>query len=957
MNKVSWYLRFWCVSALWLGLACQAPDDKDLIGALSQPIAGQFDGIDWSIDAPWRLEPPYGKVPITVTFHDIAANVPGLGQFCGLRIAEIADSESTTVVSHISPGEFHELESRAAWTPDSEAPVNRDGGEYFHRLVRRWKGEALGNITTLGDTSEWNGTYLYAPRKAGVAGTDLRLQVTAFVESFGRPCPRLDYYHMDNLDGRMEEVNGPSGTHLYVNVLQVRYGNALPRFDANWVYGDLHYHSEGTDNEGEAGTSYRAAIQSMKALGLDFLFATEHASDSVQMTGLGEAFITDLPDFDLPFWSHIEEHVLDLLNPVPTLEFGERRDMDLQRFTILHDVLNAPDGVNQQVLSDGTRRTPQIFLGGEVDVIPELSQAEASSGDIAYGNRKFYDWQLACYLSFRGFAANCGNPSELLVETGEPGRHKLLDMQGPLWTTFYSRQHLVHLPFDPGRSDAFVSSHTSHFGGAQRRLKDVLCQDYVLGGAQQKPPFTECVPETAARPSKGYAFLAHPVAAASGVDLGRLGPDIVPYSEIQLKTAFDSEYVLGLQLWNEDERAYTELGPLPALGRFPMRTVNPGIDFGATFFPSLWSWSEKRDDSQRGSLHNGAATWDKMLLWGVDPSKRPAWVPAGEPRKVLMAGGSDAHGDLNYRRLGYMVGWIAAVDTAIGKPRNLVNVGPTRPKSLTGVSGTLGATIDQTQVVDALRSGEFSITDGPALRIAIDQNQDGLIGTTDVPMGGFLANARTSLRLVVEWKSTDEFGPVTSIDLYVGAHASGHAGVVYAPLNHGVRSIKDPSGGLSLSYIDTAGKSHSTLRDGYLLDPTPGGVLRINPANLLSITERFDPVKVRKIQMSGRAVVILNRADFPVWERRCVTTTEIVREGYVDDFGRYIKPVVATRTKCTAEDLDSAERIYVRGFARSSSSLAVAGNLKPGILLERYAFSNPVWASFSTLLFSLPVKL
>jgi hypothetical protein len=85
----------------------------------------------------------------------------------------------------------------------------------------------------------------------------------------------------------------------------------------------------------------------------------------------------------------------------------------------------------------------------------------------------------------------------------------------------------------------------------------------------------------------------------------------------------------------------------------------------------------------------------------------------------------------------------------------------------------------QEQVIAALRAGRFSVTDGPALRIAIDQNGNNTIDAGDVQMGGIVhlhdtlpLSGPTPLKVLVEWLSTPEFGPVTKIDLYVGTHAN-----------------------------------------------------------------------------------------------------------------------------------------------------------------------------------------
>ena len=105
----------------------------------------------------------------------------------------------------------------------------------------------------------------------------------------------------------------------------------LPKFDAGWAYGDLHYHSQGTDNDGESGYSYRGTLQAMGAMGLDFTFATDHASNSVA-DRLGAP--------------HIRAGELVL----PDARAG-LRDMSPDRFAFNLDVLNGPLGGNRQVTS------------------------------------------------------------------------------------------------------------------------------------------------------------------------------------------------------------------------------------------------------------------------------------------------------------------------------------------------------------------------------------------------------------------------------------------------------------------------------------------------------------------------------------------------------------------------------------------------------------------------------
>ena len=56
--------------------------------------------------------------------------------------------------------------------------------------------------------------------------------------------------------------------------------------------------------------------------------------------------------------------------------------------------------------------------------------------------------------------------------------------------------------------------------------------------------------------------------------------------------------------------------------------------------------------SMEWTLHHGLKEWDDLLMRGITPSQTASlsWLPPGEPRRLFIAGGSDAHGDLNYHR-------------------------------------------------------------------------------------------------------------------------------------------------------------------------------------------------------------------------------------------------------------------------------------------------------------------
>ena len=204
-----------------------------------------------------------------------------------------------------------------------------------------------------------------------------------------------------------------------------------------------------------------------------------------------------------------------------------------------------------------------------------------------------------------------------------------------------------------------------------------------------------------------------------------------------------------------------------------------------------------------------------------------------------MAGGSDAHGDLNYRRTGYLIRNEKINDAALGKPRNLVQVGaPAGPLLPRGGSLAPVAVHSQEQVSEALADGRFSITDGPALRIAVDLDHDGVIDDGEPTMGDVVTLDPTrSLPLLVEWKSTPEFGPVTRIDLYVGARSSQvdlgsaeHAiGRTYAPPIPGVfhHSIPGVVDGMPTPDPVVEDPPYNRMNDNYWEDPT--GSLRFVP--------------------------------------------------------------------------------------------------------------------------------
>ena len=200
-----------------------------------------------------------------------------------------------------------------------------------------------------------------------------------------------------------------------------------------------------------------------------------------------------------------------------------------------------------------------------------------------------------------------------------------------------------------------------------------------------------------------------------------------------------------------------------------------------------------------------------------------------------------------------------------------------------------------------MRDGLFSSTDGPALRILIDKNRNGVIDAGDVPMGGIVdLNGEATLPLLIEWKSTTEFGPLSDLQLYVGVQSGGGIddrwGRVYAPKGHGPQSEGIASSNVVSSYVSN-GRSYAAMADNYWIDPT--GLLT---------------VPIPAPGLSGLAKVDLPIAAF--------------------------EPSEKSKTPA---------RLYVRAFAQTAQKNQSACwnnpiEVRKGACIRRYAFTNPVWA-------------
>jgi hypothetical protein len=882
-------------------------------------IASVEGSIEAAVDAPWRLEPMlaggpgdatdvYPDIPIVISVHDAAQQEDSdvaldVGRFCGVSIKEFANGilpsqgvdpthnpdyqfrDHAIFIAATSP-RVREIEVSGPWPATTAGAIGAS-------LCRQWAGEDCTLQRELAPTVEWHATVMYTPSQFDPFswfpyrnGDDVHLEVTAVFAPRGRACPSIMGHYQQPAQDRL--ALDSHGFHSVGGRLDIHLGEApLPRFDDGWVYGDLHYHAQGTDNEGESAYAHRPVLQAMRAIGLDFAFATDHASDSPdgQVTDADDIYIDNVTLPGPHFLEEIAESILRDLNlgiPLQTY-VSAARDMHETRYRFLVEHLNAPGvGANAEVLkvAGGPAFAPQLFQGGEVDVVPEVSAEEARRGALIYGYDTEYRFNDACFdippmiAALQNWSSYQLCAHGLTNATFDPNRFTVNDIQ--IFTDqYHARQHLLHLPTS-GAVNTFVSGRTSLYGGATRALSELLEHDYN-------------------QDRKGVVFLAHPADAAMGRQLGRLGPDIVPYSRVQLETAFGAEAVLGLQLWNEDYRHTENLG-----------------------------W-------QYGQLLLGAQAWDRMLQWGLQDIRTRGlrWLPTGEPRRVFAAGGSDAHGDLNYRRLGRRGGLDGIEDTAIGKPRNLVFVGE-REQVVTDGEVTVGA-VSQQQVTTALRAGNFSVTDGPIVRIVVDTNLNGEVDDTDVPMGGVSVSSSGQLPLVVEWRSTHEFGLVEDIAIYLGV-SDGERTLTYASPYHGVRPAGFAAQAPDKVYRDPSGVEYTSLTGGYMLDPTGALFIRIPVAEGLR----------------GRRAVVLDLARFPVatlheqpgQPGKCVPNVYCNKPNTVDLCEEVCEPDEPPTLTFSAPQVPA--RTYARAFVRTR--VVQVDPCPSDQCVRRLAYSNPVWS-------------
>jgi len=237
--------------------------------------------------------------------------------------------------------------------------------------------------------------------------------------------------------------------------------------------------------------------------------------------------------------------------------------------------------------------------------------------------------------------------------------------------------------------------------------------------------------ETESDSNNVLAFAAHP---SDTTDIFGVG-DIRVWSDTNFQTAMKFQNFYGLEVWNTRKTmSSTPGGNLDHIN--PFTGANGG-----------WITKESEGDSGNHFLPNLEAAISKWIIL-LENNLNPI-------RKVVINGGSDAHGDLNYfSNMGFNLERLDTNDNAIGKVRTLVYA-PEHNKN---------------SVLDALQNGNSIITDGPTLLIGVDVNNDEKLVRKegDFIIGDIIPVQNPDvIPLMISWQLYNNI-PIQTINIYMG---------------------------------------------------------------------------------------------------------------------------------------------------------------------------------------------
>ncbi len=217
----------------------------------------------------------------------------------------------------------------------------------------------------------------------------------------------------------------------------------------------------------------------------------------------------------------------------------------------------------------------------------------------------------------------------------------------------------------------------------------------------------------------GFAYAAHPTNDEDPwytyyfeqiVGIGAL----MKWNDSNYNQAFSYIRFKGLQIWNERNTFERNVSS---------SNVNP--------FP--WTDGSDKSGEYKAKLDEGIDIWENKLLTNLNPL-----------RKLFLSGGSDAHGDFNYRTYKKAGVDLYATNSAFAKVRTVAYA---NSKS-------------EDAILKAFRKGHTFVTDGPAAIFSIDFDGDGnfetILGDSVFLPPKYYNEDVTKIR--IDWKNTDEFG-------------------------------------------------------------------------------------------------------------------------------------------------------------------------------------------------------
>ncbi len=254
------------------------------------------------------------------------------------------------------------------------------------------------------------------------------------------------------------------------------------------------------------------------------------------------------------------------------------------------------------------------------------------------------------------------------------------------------------------------------------------------GTVGERPVFPNVPDGLAEVGGGGFAFAAHPMydlgADFSGFDFAVNG---ALWGDMDIASGLQFPAFLGLEAFNTRETRYST------------NETNPWGDFDAGVAP---------DRPYPLELSEGIALWDTLLRSGLGNGPLRS-----EPRRIFLAGGSDAHGDFNFGSYFSLDNY--ATDNAIGKVQTVAHVpGPYAPGDLPPAEA----------IMEAVKLGHFIATDGPFLEIGLDRDGDGgWYDAQDLQTGDAgTALPEVPLPLRIRWASLPDFGPISNIRILAG---------------------------------------------------------------------------------------------------------------------------------------------------------------------------------------------